>query len=528
MTSIRYFFLSLLCFSAFSTLTVQAQKTTTISKFVPNQVILRYPPGTTTSQVENDFKKNGLLSFNIKGSAVDLGLFLVESSPKYLNTSNPCGVVIVQGVCNPCAISSGGGPTGGQGGGLNYYTENDATFNTKSQSEAWASKWNPIISAGGKGCPITVAFSDSGIDKQHLGETPWFAQTSAATISNYTSPYDENGHGTHVIGITAQIVKNYSGIKLLSIKTQDMYGQGTIWGAIEAIQTAIEKKATIFNMSLAYWPSCNNGVEPVLKTAMRIAGERNNMLFVTAAGNNNRLLESPREIISVLQNEKKSIKPQRPFYVFPSMYNLDNQINVAALGDNNQLASFTNYGVNYVNIGTDGVNIYSAGLDKKYASASGTSMATPHITAVTAILSSLTCNQNYAELRKCILDAAITNELPLSTYGYLEPSAAISCKKARGRTEENSEEELAINTDNDSYKIYPNPFYEALNLEITTKNENEITQCTLYNFTGQIIQKINYQGNINTNWNVQDLPKGVYLLKIQHNGTQEVQKLIKQ
>jgi YbbR domain-containing protein len=46
--------------------------------------------------------------------------------------------------------------------------------------------------------------------------------------------------------------------------------------------------------------------------------------------------------------------------------------------------------------------------------------------------------------------------------------------------------------------------------------------------TGQMVKKEVYEGKVNTTWNVENLPNGVYLLKIQHNGTQEVRKLVKQ
>jgi Subtilase family/Secretion system C-terminal sorting domain len=542
----RLFFSLLLCFLVLSSQRMQAQGATYNSR----HAILQFTPWT-----EDVASVNSMLSTSSPGKVIDsalvFGLFLVEFD-KLDFEGIDCDKIpdMLKKVCPRCASPTPHSPTGiqGGGGGLNYRTFDSfaQTKKTTTQSEeTWMNTWGHIIDGEYKdGCPVKVAFLDTGIDKEHLSSTSWFANTSTATIPQFPTYNDDHGHGSHVIGITAQIVRNCNNIKLLSIKTQHENGEGTVWTAIKGIELAIgatssstiagptvaitakvkkEEKfnpekgepANIINMSLAYRPECIGDYEQPLEAAMRISREMYKVLFITAAGNDGQDLNEGR------------------LNIYPSMFNFENQINVAALNDDYSLVNNpdnwgTNYGAKFVNIGAFGVGINSAVLHGAFDNHDGTSAAAPQVTAIASIIASLSCNQGgYAHIRDCILSTAGYAELPLSTSGYLQPEAAIRCQKRDGEGKAKGRSNEFSYSDNE-YKIYPNPFDEALNIEFVPTNEKEVTQCTLYNSTGQIIQKTNYEGNINSSWNVQDLPKGVYLLKIQHGTTQEVQKLIKQ
>ncbi len=532
MTPIRLFFLSLLCFAALSTITAQ----------VNNQAILTFKPGEMT---EADVEKM-LQSTGYPGEVIDkaevFGLFLIEfENISFEGMDCDTVAAVLKRACPRCQSPTTSSPTGIQGGGgLNYRTS--ASFvqtknpkpNPLSNPKEWLNSWGHLIEGGSKeGCPIKVAFLDSGIDSDHLGRTSCFGRTTTASIPQFPDPHDDNneGHGTHTIGVAAQMVQNYPLISLLSIKTQNKEGDGTVWTAIKGLERALgianpyfqqkegnedkEEQSDIVNMSLKYEPDCVGEYEQPMATAMRICMENYNMMIVTAAGNQEEDLNS------------------HDTHIYPSKFNLPYQINVAALDHKGSLVSIlngydwgTNHGNHYVDVALLGVDVPSYVLGTPDLDVrSGTSAATPQMTALVAILKSISCSEKNEAIIECIKGTVKPAEsLQVSVNGYLQPEEALACAKQRFKIQGRIVKENTNNT----FIIYPNPFNEALNLEINTNNETDITQCTLYNLTGQMIQKADFKGNINTTWDVENLPKGVYLLKIQQNDTQEIQKIIKQ
>ena len=235
------------------------------------------------------------------------------------------------------------------------------------------------------------------------------------SVVSIKDPMDQNGHGTHCAGIIGAEGNNKQGItginwkvEIMPLKFLGSGGFGSTKNAIEAINYAIDRKKAGVNVRIisASWGSTQ--YSKALEDVIRAAGEQG-ILFVAAAGN------------SSTDNDK------RPHY--PSSYNLPNVISVAALDRNDALASFSNFGAKTVHIAAPGKDILSTWLNDQYREASGTSMATPQVAGVAALIIASEPKIKVGELRKRLLSSV--DKLDVLS-GKIENSGRLNASKALG------------------------------------------------------------------------------------------------
>ncbi len=135
------------------------------------------------------------------------------------------------------------------------------------------------------------------------------------------------------------------------------------------------------------------------------------VLFIAAAGN---------------ETNNNDVSPS-----YPANYVLDNVISVAAIDRQDKLAGFSNFGLGTVHLGAPGVSIYSttSGSDTEYQTFSGTSMATPHVAGVAALLLSRFPGIPLPELRARLLKTVVVTPAltgTTSTGGRVNAFAALS------------------------------------------------------------------------------------------------------
>ncbi|MFC6040783.1 S8 family peptidase [Paenisporosarcina macmurdoensis] len=219
-----------------------------------------------------------------------------------------------------------------------------------------------------KGKGITVAVLDTGCDTDH-------PDLMDRIIGGYNFTKDDggdslkfedyNGHGTHVAGTIAATLNN-SGVvgvapeaNLLILKVLGKNGSGQYAWIIKAIQYAIDQKVDIISMSLG-GPNDVKALHDVIIEAVN-----QNILVVCAAGNDGDGKDSTDE------------------FGYPGFYN--EVISVGAVNLERKSSGFTNSN-NQVDLVAPGEKIISTYLNGTYATLSGTSMATPHVSGALALL----------------------------------------------------------------------------------------------------------------------------------------------
>ena len=283
---------------------------------------------------------------------------------------------------------------------------------------------------------VVVAVLDSGVDYNHqdLAQNIWQRPDNideyydaqlkyvddrygydATTDSG--DPMDDNGHGTHCAGIIGADGNNGVGIaginwrvKIMPLKFITRNGSGSTKDAIEAINYVINRKQAGVNVRIisASWGSTQNS--KALEDVIRAAGEAG-ILFVAASGN------------------ASADADKSPHY--PASYDLPNIISVAALDRNDELASFSNYGAKRVHIAAPGAEILSTWLNNDFREASGTSMATPEVAGVAALVLAVEPKLSMEDLRARLLNSV--DKLPglsgkVSTGGRLNAARAVGAE----------------------------------------------------------------------------------------------------
>jgi subtilisin family serine protease len=237
-------------------------------------------------------------------------------------------------------------------------------------------------------------------------------------INNTNNPFDDNGHGTHVAGTIGAMGDNGVGIvginwqvQLMALKVFDGGGAGPSSADAAALNYAVAHGSKISNNSYG------GPFSPVLYNAVRNARAYGHV-FIAAAGNN-------------------GINNDGPGASFPSSFNLDNVLAVAATDKNDRLASFSDYDATTVDLAAPGVDILSTTPHNTYSVFSGTSMAAPHMTGVVALVWGLHPNWTYAQVIHQVLSTV--DVLPglrgkTVTGGRLDAAATVSRPLVRPRS----------------------------------------------------------------------------------------------
>ena len=223
---------------------------------------------------------------------------------------------------------------------------------------------NLLEISGASGAGAVIAVIDTDVDLDHR-EFQGRIVRGYDFVGNDSVADDGNGHGTHVAGIIAAANDGvgvtgvaYSA-SIMPVRVLNNNGSGSTSDVIAGIRFAADNGADVINLSLG-----GGGPSRALADAVQYASELGSVV-VMAAGNSGG--SSPE---------------------YPAAYALNHGLAVGAVDQSGNLASFSNRSgdieLDYVTAPV--VNIYSSIPGNRYASYSGTSMATPVVAASAASL----------------------------------------------------------------------------------------------------------------------------------------------
>ncbi len=256
---------------------------------------------------------------------------------------------------------------------------------------------------------VTVAIIDTGVDLDHPEFSGRIVQ-GWDFVNNDPYPDDDHWHGTHVAGIAAAQGNNSQGVagvawnvKIMPLKVLDSSGNGTDADVAAAIVWAADRGVKVLNMSLGGDVSSS-----VLADAVDYA-YRKGCLMVAAAGN-----EGTNRVL------------------YPAAYT--QVIAVSAVNYYSGIAWYSNYGpeIEVAAPGGDGSYPISSTVPGRYGSAAGTSMATPHVAGLAALLWSANPSLTAAQVRYCITSTAVDLGSPgrdwYYGYGVIDAAEALKAK----------------------------------------------------------------------------------------------------
>jgi len=258
-----------------------------------------------------------------------------------------------------------------------------------------------------QGVGIKVAVLDCGIHATH----PDLAGKIVLERNFTASPTTDDGcnHGTHVAGTIGAVTNNATGVAavapgatLLNGKVLDDSGSGMFSDLDTAIQWAADNGAKVINMSLGATIPCLTGTQLAATYAWN-----KGVVLVAAAGN---------------WSASGAFAPA----------NCQNVIGAAATDSKDAKAAFSNYGPE-VEVAAPGVGIDSTvnpalNAGKEYVSFSGTSMASPHVAGVLALIWATGYGSGPAAVRDRLFTTAdaVAGTGASWTYGRINAAAAVA------------------------------------------------------------------------------------------------------
>ncbi|MEL6988399.1 MAG: S8 family serine peptidase, partial [Bacteroidota bacterium] len=379
-----------------------------------------------------------------------------------------------------------------------------------------AGEYNIIAANGIYNTKLSIM--DSGFSPSNAQNDNYFFNIENYTGWNYVNDHsnitDDNDHGSHITSIVNHVSHSFNHVAPERSYTQydirkafNENGQAYLSDVVGAINDCIQYGVNIINFSFSYKAADQANRKSPMQLVID-AAERNNILIITAAGND-----------YGIDNDVDQIK------TYPASFNNSNILSVASVSCNGQLSSFSNFGRESIDIAAPGEGIEGLSADGNLIYLSGTSQATAIVSGVANIIASHMETFSYNELKCAILRGARFEPNligKVKTNGVIDIDNALNylgnCNiditensNARNASEEKSE------ITNQSSFIYPNPVSDVMNISLAGQ-ESHNANLIIFDLNGRMMhqQQINItQGKNLISLNMpSQLQNGCYVVSV--------------
>ncbi|MEP7265414.1 MAG: S8 family serine peptidase, partial [Bacteroidota bacterium] len=313
-------------------------------------------------------------------------------------------------------------------------------------------------------------------------------------VNTDNDPTDDEGHGSNVSGIIGANGNNadgYAGVdwncKLMILKGIDNTGSGFYSWWTDAIYYAVDNGARVINMSLG-----GSSTSTTMQNAINYATLNNVVVVVCMMNTNSGVTYYPAGfpgVIAVGSTNANDVRTHPFFWSASSGSNYGNHISVVAPG-------------NYI-YGLD----HQSNTNYNYYWG-GTSQATPHVTALAALLLAQDNTRTAAQIKSIIESTAEdmvgdqTEDTPgwdqYYGYGRINAHAALSA----------STNITSADVQNKNFLVYPNP--SSQNFTVVVPSDSR--QIEIFNSLGKLIQEKNTEGQTTQHFQLSD--DGIYFIQI--------------
>ena len=339
------------------------------NSIIQTQFLVKFKEGVPESVINSFLKKYDVRVLRTSSS---LNVRLVQSyDPAFIERTQAENINILEYVENNCRYS------------VNFTVNDPRSSDQKGIATVNIAKaWDITLGDAN----IIIGIVDTGADLTHPDLVSKLVPGFNVITNGQTPPKDDNGHGTHVAGITAAATDNKVGIAgvaprcmVMPVKALDNAGNGDVLNLSVGIVWAVDHGAKVINLSLG-----GDNAPETLKRAVQYALSHR-VPIISATGNGN----------------EEGIGVNEPRY--PAA--LPGVIAVGALDSTGRVASFSNYG-KWTTVVVPGERILSTtptydlpGMIKNYDFMDGTSMASPIVAGVVALMLSRNPNMTPAMVK---------------------------------------------------------------------------------------------------------------------------------